>query len=430
VAGAKPAAETAVVPGQRTCFWFRPPVGADPYVNVAYPDASARYWTAVFTTPPGAKLTLKGDFPHARYMSFISYDAAGKPIEALADYRIRPQAGSTNPFIIGARRDGTHRAYAVDIVDSAPSAGQVEGRTLAGDHQNLLHAPSGQARQQVLAMRVYAPDTGRDILGDVDLPQIELTLADGSKLTGQAACAALDTTQQPLLTPAALSIPLDAFNAIAHPAGKPAYFPATNPLTWFVQYDRKFLLGIYTGDRPAGARKSEGGFFPNPDNNYIRTIVNRGYGRVLVLRGKMPTTPKTLAGEPVMGAGQLRYWSICSNQSFANTRATSCLFDEQVPLDAKGYYTIVISREADRPRNAVAACGVAWLKLADDGDGAGDPDAGVIQIRNMLADPAFGQSIQAVSEIGTEKAVMGEYLPEARYMMTNGFEGVVACPLS
>jgi hypothetical protein len=363
-------------------------------------------------------------------MSFISYDAAGRPIEALADYRIRPANGAVNPFVAGARRDGGRRGYAMEVADAAPVAGQIEGKTLTGTDQNLLHAPAGGAgRQQVLVMRVYAPDTGRDILGGVALPEAELTLADGRVLTGSAACEALNTTQTPLLTPAALSIPLDAFNAMAHPGGKPAYFPATNPLTWFVQYDRKFLLGIYTGEKPAGARKSEGGFFPNPDNNYIRTIVNRGYGRVLVLRGKMPTTPKTLAGENVMGSGQLRYWSICSNQSFANTRATACLFDEEVPVDKAGYYTIAISREADRPRNANAACGVAWLKLADDGDGAGDDDAGVIQIRNMLADPQFGQSIQAVTEIGTEKEVMGDYLPTAQYMMTNGFESLVACPL-
>ncbi|ATQ43683.1 hypothetical protein [Caulobacter mirabilis] len=256
-----------------------------------------------------------------------------------------------------------------------------------------------------------------------------LTLADGRRLTGEAACAAMNTTQTPTLSAAAVAIPLDVFNAMARQPGRPAYHPATSPPTWYVQYDRKALLGIYTGEPPAGARKSEGGFFPNPDNNYIRTIVNRGYGRLLMLRGKMPTTARTLGGEPLMGRGQLRYWSICSNQGFANTRATACLFDEEVPLDKDGYYTIAISREADRPRNAVAGCGVAWLKLADDGDGAGDPDAGVIQIRNMLADPAFGRSIQAVRQLGTEKAVMGDYLPQARYLMTNAFESLVARPL-
>ncbi|MBI1407642.1 MAG: hypothetical protein GC145_16140 [Caulobacter sp.] len=428
---ATPAA-VAGIPGARTCFWFRPPVGADPYVNVAYPDAAARYWTAVISTPPGATLELNGDFPHARYMSFISYDGAGKPIEALADYRIAPKAGATNPFRTGARRDAASRAYSITIADAQPDPSQIEGKSLAGAGagQNVLHAPGqGEGRQQVIIMRVYVPDRGQDILGGVPLPEPVLTLADGRRLTGQAACDALNTTQAPALSPAALSIPLAQFETMTHQPDRPAYWPATNPLTWHVQYDRKFLIGIYTGEKPVGARKSEGGFFPNPDNNYIRTIVNRHYGHVLVLRGRMPTVARTLAGDKVMGSGELRYWSICSNQGFANTRATACLFDEEVPLDADGLYTIVVSREADRPRNAIPACGVAWLKLADDGDGAVDENAGVIQIRNMLADPDFAHAIQAVSEIGTEKAVMGPYIPDAAYMMTNSFEGSFACPL-
>jgi hypothetical protein len=129
----------------------------------------------------------------------------------------------------------------------------------------VLHTPAlGAGRQQVLVMRVYVPDRGRDILGGVGLPEAELTLADGRKLTGQAACDALNTTQAPVLTAAALSIPLDDFAKLSHQPDKPAHWPATNPLSWFVQYDRKFLLGIYTGERPAGARKSEAGSSPTP----------------------------------------------------------------------------------------------------------------------------------------------------------------------
>lgn len=416
------------IPGPRTCFWFRPPVGGDPYVNVAYPDAAARYWTTVFTTPPGAHLTLRGEFPHARYMSFISYDATGKPIEALADYRIKPQAGSTNPFIVGAPRDGARRAYAVDIVDAAPAAVQVEGQTLAGADQNLLHSPAGALfRQQVLVMRVYVPDQGRDILGGARLPEPELTLANGTKLTGQAACDVLNTTQTPVLSPAALALPLDDFAKLARQPDRPAHWPATNPLSWYVQYDRKFLLGIYTGEKPAGARKSEGGFFPNPDNNYIRTIVNRGWGHVLVLRGRMPTTPKTLAGEPVMSAGQLRYWSICSNQGFANTRVNACVHDENVPVAPKGYYTLVVSRAADRPRNAIKECGVTWLPMADDGDGALDPDMTVLQMRNMLGTRDFAHSVQAIPKPGQEAVTMAEYFPKGTYMTTSAFEAGVPC---
>jgi hypothetical protein len=49
-----------------------------------------------------------------------------------------------------------------------------------------------------------------------------------------------------------------------------------------------------------------------------------------------------------MGSGELRYWSYCSNQGFANTRVNDCVFDEQLPLDKNGYFTLVISRPEDR----------------------------------------------------------------------------------
>ncbi len=39
------------IPGSRTCFWYRGPFSADPYINLAYPDANVFYWAANFTMP-------------------------------------------------------------------------------------------------------------------------------------------------------------------------------------------------------------------------------------------------------------------------------------------------------------------------------------------------------------------------------------------
>ena len=69
---------------------------------------------AVFTLPVGAKLHLEGNFPRSRYMSFISYDGAGVPIESVADYLIKPNAGATNPFLTGADRSSTQRGYRLE----------------------------------------------------------------------------------------------------------------------------------------------------------------------------------------------------------------------------------------------------------------------------------------------------------------------------
>ncbi|WP_088284988.1 hypothetical protein [Ideonella sp. A 288] len=91
------------IPGPRSCFWSRGPASGDPYLNIAYPDTATFYWAATFTVPQGARLSIEGRFAHSRYMSFISYDEAGRPIESVADYLIKPLAGSVNPFLPGGR---------------------------------------------------------------------------------------------------------------------------------------------------------------------------------------------------------------------------------------------------------------------------------------------------------------------------------------
>jgi hypothetical protein len=207
--------------------------------------------------------------------------------------------------------------------------------------------------------------------------------------------------------------------------------PAANPPAWYQQLDREALYDMYrTGQLNPEAPKSEGGFYPNLDNQYIRTILNRKHGKVFVLRGKAPTTPKTVKGDTKFGTGELRYWSFCSNQGFANTRVNDCVHDENVPLGPDGYYTIVVSRAADRPRNAIPECGVAWLPMADDGDGAADDDVTVLQLRHMLGTGNFPHSVQAVGKPGDEEKVMGEYFPRGRYVTTSGFETAVPCLLA
>ena len=211
-------------------------------------------------------------------------------------------------------------------------------------------------------------------------------------------------------------------------AGIGPLHPATNPPTWYQQLDREALYGIYNGKEPrADARKSEGGFYPNLDNQYIRTILNRKLGKVFVLRAKAPTTPKTVSGETKMGKGDLRYWSWCSNQGFANTRVNACVHDENIPVGPDGYYTLVVSRAEDRPRNAIPQCGIAWLPMADDGDGAGDPDVTVLQLRHMLGTADFKNAVQNIKGHTSIAQDMGEYFPRGRYVQTSAFEGSVPC---
>ena len=270
------------------------------------------------------------------------------------------------------------------------------------------------------------PDNETGPLGGVNLPKLKV-VKDGITYSGNDACKILNASQSLAITLDAAGIPPMQYRELASQPNKPETWPAKNPPEWYIQMDRQSLIGIYTGEFNNEASRSTGGFFPNLDNHYIRTIVNRKYGKVVLLKAKAPLTPKTYNSNATYNENELRYWSVCSNQSFGNTRVNDCLFDEEIPLDKNGYFTIFVSRLEDKPRNATKECGYAWLPMADDGDGVFDDDVSIIQFRHMLARDNFSNSIQSVENQSDAKKVMGEYFPKSRYFMKNQVESFFPC---
>ena len=414
------------IPGPRDCFWLRGPHGPDPYINLAYPDSNVFYWAAAFSIPENSKLFLKGDFPVARYMSLISYDQRGRPIESLADYLITPDINSVNPFVYGNDRLNEFRSYEIEIVNEEPVQRRETGRAELIESNNLLHAPEYGPGQQVIVYRIYLPDENLEPNGGVSLP-LPVVVKDGKSYEGKDACKILNSFQPLAITLDAAGIPPIEYRRLASQLDKPITWPAQNPPNWYIQLDRQSLIGIYTGEFNKNAPRSTGGFFPNLDNHYLRTIVNRKFGKVLVIRAKAPNTPSTFKGNTTMNESELRYWSVCSNQSFGNTRVNDCVFDEEIPVDENGFFTLMISRLEDRPRNANKACGIAWLPIANDGDGVFDDDVAIIQFRHMLASENFENSIQSVENQADTKKVMRSYYPNGRYLMPNQAESFFPC---
>jgi hypothetical protein len=416
------------VPGPRTCFWTTGPFSGDPYLNIAWPDTNTYYWAAKFTVPEGAKLELQGQYAHARYSSFTTYDMRGQPIESLADYLIEPDPGNINPTRDGADRTVQKRAFTIEVLATGDREKREEGYFVEGATSKVIHAPKNDGYQQVLILRVYTPDRGQSITGGVPLPTPVLTMPDGRVLRGAAACDAINAKQQMKIAPDAVGMPAWRYRELLNSPGKPDTNPATNPSTWYAQFDRKQFEGIFTGEPGNFDRKSEG-FYPTVDNQYVRTFINRKFGPVYVLRGKLPRTPKTMDGEPLMKVKgfDMRYWSICSQKGAANTMVLKCLNDEQVVTDKDRNYVIAFSRAADRPRTAYPECGINWLPIPDDGDGLFDADQGNMMIRNQLASPDFPNSIQKVTKTGDERQVMGPYLPNGFYIVQATFEGLFPC---
>jgi hypothetical protein len=121
-----------------------------------------------------------------------------------------------------------------------------------------------------------------------------------------------------------------------------------------------------------------------------------------------------------MGTGQLRYWSFCTNA--ATTQFLACAQDDQIPTDANGFYTIVVSTAAGRPSNATEACGVKWLPKG------ASPQSTLI-LRNMLPDPSFAQAVQNARQ-GNEQPTMGDFYPRGQYFLhADAFEQL-GCPVN
>ncbi|NMM04066.1 hypothetical protein HHL24_40175 [Paraburkholderia sp. RP-4-7] len=402
-------ASFSVAHAMTTCLWQGPIGTAVGEVNEAYPDSGATYWSAQFKIPAGARVFLKGQFAYSRYMSFNSYQTNNAPAVALTDYQIAPDAGSTNPFVPGAARYAANRNYTVEIVPTAASGTATP---------NTLYANSEYGQTITVWYRVYVADKGSDATGGVGLPHLQVQQADGTILTDAQACSVLSPVQTAVVSQL---LPAATYAALRDQSGLPAGFPAMSPSVWRAQYNTQFGLQCAFYGKCGGNPVRQVGYFANLDNAYVAAFISRAYGAVVVLQGRVPTTPRTFNDAATMSTGQLRYWSICSNE-FYTQKATACLSDEQVPVDANGNYTIVVSRAADMPGNATAACGRGFITWSDAGDGAGHIDDGFLIMRNMLPSVVFPNAIQNTKTPGDESSVVGSYLPTITYMSTAAFE--------
>ncbi len=384
----------------RSCAWV---LKVDPAaVNVLFPDEAAHYWTLALPLAPGESLLLSGRYPHSRYFSFTSYDAALRSVDGIADVEIAPDPGSSNPFRPRADRGAARRGYTVRVV-SDPVPGTPARNTLY----------TGSALATVI-YRNYRQDRGLGEDGGVGLPRVAVTGPHG-------------TTELPDCDLA--EVPDNGLNALLGDASAPAPYPAvlgTSTPQW-----RKFVnlptsaaafattpaTGSAVGDTlaPLTTATGGGGFADNPDNKYVSAVVSSGHAPVVVVRGRMPRFPQTHDGRTTMGRGQLRYWSLCSEE-FATGRFYRCLVDDQVPLGPHRRFTVLLSTAADRPANARTGCGIAWLPLGP------APDTVLIE-RNMLADPGFAHAIQRARP-GHEREDLGSYYPRTRYLTTAGAEAL------
>lgn len=392
------AASAAALPTEaRNCAWI---AKIDPNgVNALFPDQAARYWILDVPAVAGTTLSINGQFPHARYTSFTSYDSALRSADGLADIHIAPSSGSTNPFQPGADRNAKHRAYTVTVVQGKPPAVRAP---------NTLYTASADGSRTgstfLVALRIYEPDRGLGDNGGVPLPTVSINSAAGR------------TTLPGCEMPEAPTGTNDVLANQSSPGRASGGSDAT--ITWHKFYNLPSAFATALAPQATGVARSttpQGGFLDNPDNKYVSAIVSTLTGGAVIVHARLPITPQTYGHNARMPQAQLRYWSLCSNE-IASERFWGCVMDDQLPLAADHTYTVVVTAAADRPSNATPACGIAWLPAG--------PAADTLLIeRNMLPSAGFRFSIQA-ARYDHEKQDLGAYYPTAHYASLSQVEAL------
>lgn len=399
-----------------SCFWTGPFTADNPKTNIAFPGTEITYWGAKFRTPPGAVLRLNGKYPYARYSSLNSYESSGDlPTGSISDRQIRPDRGSVNTSLPGRDRKAKKRSWTVRVLGRSAPAKKARN--------TLYAAPTDHAYQDIL-YRVYVADKGRNRAGGVKIPTPELTLAGGKVLKGKALCAALNSNHEYR----ASTVPVPVYNALVNSPGKdPLTNPAEADFDFIKFFNLKLSLARYgtqaAFDAAWEANPVEiGTLYANNDARYMTGAFSSRFGKLLVIKGSMPTTPRTWRGNRRARKAQLVEWDMCTMESVVTTRTHRCLFDEQVPLKGKQRrYTIVVGKAADRPWNAKRKCGVAFLAADPDGDGVGRKDAGLLLTRNVIPSKRFRHSIQRVTSPYNAAKIMGRYYPRGEYRTKASF---------
>jgi hypothetical protein len=406
-----------------------------------WPDGQSTYFIGRLALPAGSSLDIDFAFPHSRYFQFALYTWNGQTFistgEAFAGKNIEPNPGSTNPFRVGADRLAEKRDFTLQILaEDAPK--DPKNRAT-----NTLYAGSeGQDLQFVT--RIYLADAGYDGPGwgpasspepGSGMPTYTGTLADGTKLS-QA--EVIEQFGQPMDAPSQ-PVSAEQWSKLVHaktndPALDPASAPARENPRWekYWSFGYSIVGAFKTPEEQAKipyAGAIDGG--GDPTTQYLFVHLSRKFGPVYVMRGKMPVFPNTYSGVggrglEIMPDAQTQYWSVVSAEAAPSGHIVDALTDMQVPLDDDGYYTIVYSRAEDRPSNATAENGVAWIEWSPSGEGIGGAanrdDFGMLMLRIMATNETWKERPDNVTAPGMEEEVMGPYYPRGEYMDKATFE--------
>lgn len=443
----RPEAEITHLRYREDPFWVGPkgiiygnlPGSQPAQVGHLYPDGGSTYFFAQFKLPADSHLEIHGSFPHTRYMSFTVATQLGDGQlgggDFLRDDQIDPNPGSVNPFRPDADRSASPRSFTLRLVHGIAPEDR-EPNTL---YTNVDAAhPSEQPIH--LAIRNYVSDVGYDGTGNAELqeqggyglPKVVLRLPGGIPVEGEPMRKILRVSKAAEQSGYSLQEWLILTKCAPDPTNAPALIRPAFQRFWNTAYN---TTGSFENDPYARVARfppqTAGGFANNPDTVYLYSVFSLYFGEVVVIRGRMPTHSRTRHRERQWTKDtQVRYWSLTTGASAPSGVGWATVFDEQVPLDSEGNYTIVMSWPENRPINATRENGVAWI---DFGDGEGHYVGArvwvnTVYIRYMNPHADWPQSPAKIpiptraNPVPQDAEVMGPYYPRATYMSRQDFE--------
>ncbi len=264
--------------------------------NNSNPDTASAYRLLFFTVQGGLRITLSGQFPDSRYMSFEVYDSQGEPFttngvsSALADYQVAPDPGSINPWQHKARPGGKFTVA-------------LRTHVTPGEVNTLPLSPAGTTAGSagVIFFRVYAPSHGNP--WGVPVPHVALT-RNGvtTQLRACPANAIMVPANGGQLATVGATLPTAGRATVITPTTASTARKPTTP-------SASGLIAPFAGHKEAGP-----GHTPDVDQAYLfGGVVPANNGDIVIVRAKAPTTPRGASPSP---------WPE-SNQASTSSQGTS-----------------------------------------------------------------------------------------------------------
>lgn len=410
--------------------------GVEQQANL-YPDMTSTYFVSNIVLQYDWNLTITGQYPHARYLSFtVANQLGGGQLgngQFLRGTMMIPDPGSKNPFWANETRNVTNRNYTIYVIHGNPPEVIPPNTLYTGTHlkNNRVH----------LAIRTYLVDSEYDGTGNVKLYEKEpksglpiVTLnVPGKSITGPELLNLLQALKEG--DPVGLSREqwLTDISQASDKTNAPSLPIPEGQIFWNTAYS---VSGLFLEEHPEQRVEqfppsNAGGFASNPDTSYFLIPYSFGFGEILVIRGRLPTHPYTRKGNNFLPENpEVQYFSITTAAAPACGESYDTAYDEQIPVNKYNDYTVVVSWPWNRPANAILENGVVWLNPGSlEGHYVGARGwLGLVFLRFQGADPNWKNNPKNIpmptieNPIPQDPIIMGPYYPIASYMSKAEFE--------